>query len=202
MTATEGLTFDEATHSYRLNGSLVPSVTQVIGSVLPGWQAGDWYLQRGRALHHGCRLMDGHCLDWNTVDEAIKPRLLAWGKFRDECPSATVLLCEEPLAHPGYRFAGTIDRVFGNGKSDIIADIKSTIEPQVRVQLGGYSLLWTEHTGRKAIKAVAVELRDDGTYGTLWIDAHGLRRAQQTFLAALTIFNFKTLHKIGESNGR
>lgn len=199
---SDALSFDEASHSYRLNGSPVPSVTQVINSVLPGWKADEWYLQRGRAVHHGCRLMDGHCLDWATVATEIQPRIEAWVKFRDSRPTDKILLCEEPLAHPGYRFAGTLDRVFGDGKTEIIADIKSTIEPQVRVQLGGYSLAWTEHTGRKAGKAVAVELRDDGTYSTLWLDTHELRRAEQTFLAALTVFNFKTLHKIGVQDGR
>ena len=45
------LDFNEAAHQYTLNGHDVPSVTQVLGDVLPGWRADDWYLERGRAVH-------------------------------------------------------------------------------------------------------------------------------------------------------
>ena len=44
------LTFDEATHVYQISGVIVPSVTGIIGHILPGWKASDWYLQRGRAV--------------------------------------------------------------------------------------------------------------------------------------------------------
>ena len=202
MTATEGLTFDEATHAYRLNGSPVPSVTQVIGSVLPGWQAGDWYLQRGRALHHGCRLLDEGTLDWASVSPEILNRVRAWQTFRLEWLDVEVIASELPMASATHRYAGTVDRVFGTITGDAIIDLKSTIEPQVRCQLSAYAALWEERTGRVVNSAAAVELRDDGTYRTLWMNKFQLRLARQTFLACLTVHNFKTLHKIGESNGR
>ena len=44
--------FDELTHTYKLYGSPVPSVTQVIGEIIgSGWKAAEWYLTRGRAIH-------------------------------------------------------------------------------------------------------------------------------------------------------
>ena len=189
------LAFNAEKHEYRLDGRLVPSVTQIIRAVLPGWQASEWYLQRGRALHHGCRLLDEGKLDWSTVSPEIEPRILAWERFRMESFS-TVTAAEVPMACPRYCFAGTCDRVLSRyAEGDIICDLKSTIEAQVRVQLGAYSLLWAAN-GRKPRKAVAVELRDNGQYRCLWIGERELRMAEQTFLAVLTTFNFMMANNI------
>lgn len=190
------LTFDEATHTYRLDGRVVPSVTQVIGSVLPGWQADEWYLQRGRALHHACALLDRGVLNWDSVAPEIIGRVRAWQRFVADS-RAIIMGIETPHADSVYRFAGTIDRIlFVDGvELPVICDLKSTIEPQVRVQLGGYSVL-SGVGGKRPRRAVAVELHDDATYKTLWLNDHEMRRAEQTFLAALTVHNFKTMHGI------
>ena len=44
-------TFDADRHEYRIAGRVVPSVTHVLGDLIPGWRASDWHLQRGRAVH-------------------------------------------------------------------------------------------------------------------------------------------------------
>ncbi len=194
--ATMRLDFDDAAHAYRINGLPAPSVTQVIRDVLPGWAADDWYLQRGRALHHGCRLLDEGRLDWSSVSTEIISRVLAWQRFRAEFP-ADLVQCETPMGHPLYRYAGTPDRLLMNGVP-IVADLKSSVSPQVRVQLGGYSLLFRAH-GRAPQKGVAVELRDDGSYRTLWMDKHELAQAERVFLACLSVHSFKRSH--GLKNG-
>lgn len=196
MTAVApSLQFDPETHVYTLNGAVIPSVTQVISSILPGWQASEWHMQRGTAMHHGCRLMDEGRLDWSTVAPEIEGRLRAWEKFRAE-GSAVVVACEKALYHPLYRFAGTLDRILSRNNEIAVADIKSTIAPQVKIQLGFYSLLWTANTKEKLTHAVAVELSDEGSYRTLWLDSPELRLAERTALAALTIFNFKAQEKL------
>ena len=195
MSASAVLQFDAERHEYRLAGRLVPSVTQVIRAVLPGWEASEWHMQRGTALHHGCRLLDQGVLDWQSVSPEIGPRIQAWQKFRKDS-MVDVVSVETPLFSERYWFAGTCDRMLARGiASGIVCDLKSTIEPQVRVQLGGYSILWAAR-GAKPHAAVAVELRADGTYRCLWLDAAELRIAEQTFLAALTIHNFQINHKL------
>lgn len=186
----ESLQFDEASHHYTLNGRVIPSVTQVINSVVPGWQADEWYMQRGTAMHHGCRLMDEGLLDWSSVAPEIEGRLRAWEKFRAEFP-ARVLYSERKFSHPTYGFAGTIDRFF---EGAIIADIKSTICPQVKLQLGGYSLLLNSISTRSSknmCAGVAVELRDDASYRTEWFTAKQVEEGSRIFLACLTVHNFK-----------
>ncbi|MDO8598041.1 MAG: hypothetical protein Q7R45_15640, partial [Sulfuricaulis sp.] len=124
-------TFDADRHEYRIGERIVPSVTQIIRAVLPGWQASEWHMQRGTALHHGCRLLDQGVLDWASVSPEIMPRVLAWQQFRLDA-YATISAVEVQLASDRYWFAGTCDRVLARGvDSDIICELKSTVEPQV-----------------------------------------------------------------------
>lgn len=190
MTAT--LTMD-AEHRYRIGDVEIPSVTQVIGSVLPGWQADEWYMQRGSAMHHGCRLMDEGRLDWSSVAPEIEGRLRAWKAFRDSF-AAEVLVSERPVHHKIFRFAGTLDRIFVDAHGHlIIADIKSTICPQVEVQLGAYKRAFDDSGAdlRAIGRGVAVELSDNGTYRTQWFTNKELTYSGQIFLACLSIYGFK-----------
>lgn len=192
---TPSLTFDGASHRYKLDGRPVPSVTEVISSLLPGWQADPWYLNRGACLHHGCALHDKSVLDWSSVSPEIAGRVRAWQRFRDEFPAETLMI-ETPLASRRYLFAGTPDRLFQRDGYLFVCDLKSSLESQVDLQLGAYSLLVEEETRIKPKKAVAVELRDDETYRCRWLDQHQLRRAEQVFLACLSVVGWARHNKV------
>lgn len=195
---TPTLSFDEATHTYRIGGRVVPSVTQVIGAVLPGWQASQWHLERGSAVHLACRYLDEGRLDWSTVDDQIIGRVRAWQRFRESFP-AKVVACEHSMATPAYQFAGTVDRVLEHQDSTrVIADLKSSLTAQVRLQLAAYAILW----GKRVDKAVGVELRDDGTFATLWMDEREINLCKRTFLAALSVYGFAATHKLIKENRR
>ena len=90
-------------------------------------------------------------------------------------------------------FAGTMDRHLVLDEWNILCDLKSTITPQVFVQLGGYSILWKRHNPKSftKLKAVAVELRDNGTYDCQWMTPRDLIAAERTFMACYTLYNFK-----------
>jgi hypothetical protein len=178
---------DPETHTYTMDGQVVPSVTKIIRAIVPGIEASDWHLQRGRAIHHGCSLFDKGVLDWKTVDPQIKPRIRAWELFRRDFPSA-ILMNESPLYHEQYRYAGTLDRLLIHEGNLFICDLKSTIEPWVKLQMGGYALM-TLQEGYLCHGAVGVELGDE-QYRTLWIDGSQFRQAQREFLACLTMFRF------------
>jgi hypothetical protein len=199
MPDVDELIFDADSHTYAVNGRQLPSVTQVIRAVVPGWQAGEWYLQRGRAVHHGCRLLDESQIDWETVDPLIRPQLGAWQDFR-RTNGYTVGVVEASFYHPIYQYAGTIDRTLRRGRELWICDIKSSIEPQVIPQLGGYALM-LEHgmrnlTKEKLAGGVAVQLKKDGDYKCHWLDKKELQEAGRIFLAMLTVYNFTTKHGI------
>lgn len=181
--------FDEATHTYRLNGSVLPSVTQIINAILPVYQASDWHLQRGTATHHACFLLDCGVLDWSSVDPEIEPRVKAWEKFRRDF-GGKIMANEQRLASKKMRFAGTLDRLVLKGNDLIVADLKNSVSPQVKLQLALYSILWKENTGQAITKAVAVELREDGSYVCHWQDKRELRQAEQTAISLLSVFGF------------
>ncbi len=190
--------FDETTHTYRLHGRVLPSVTAIIGRVLPGFQADDYYLQRGRALHHGCRLLDEGRLDWNSVSPEIAGRIQAFAKFRSDCPAETVAR-ERSLAHSTYGFAGTLDLMLKQDRL-LVCDMKSTLTPQARLQLAAYSLLWKHNYGQTAGQtpggAVGVQLNDDGSYRTMWLNKQELATAEQTFLGALSVYGFMEIFNL------
>lgn len=181
------LTFDAALHQYRLGEREVPSVTQVIDAVLPGWHASEWHKLRGTAVHRACQLLDERRLEWSSVDPQIKGRLQAWTKFLADA-RASILGVEMQLGSVAFQFAGTLDRLLQIDGDVVLADIKGTIEPQVELQLGGYSLLCPKH--KKPVRAVAVQLGDDERYKTRWLPKRQLRLAENAFLATLTVFNF------------
>lgn len=183
-------TFDEAKHEYRVNDRVIPSVTQIIGTVVPGWQADPWYLQRGTALHLACRLADERRLDYSTVDQEIRGRLAAWLEWQQATGTVDPVAIETGFACI-EGFAGTLDRMYDMGPGGLtIVDIKSSIAPQVRLQLAAYAMLWNSHHVEKVQQAVAVELRDDETFRTLWMNKRELALAGRQFIGALSIYNF------------
>lgn len=190
------LTFDSDKHEYRLSGRVVPSVTQVIRGMLPGWKTDEWYLTRGAAIHLGCELFDKNDLDWSTVSTEIEPRIRAWESFRRDY-SGKLHEIEVALGHSTFMYAGRIDRIFLDGKDWVIADIKSVFEPQAIPQLGGYSLMWRLAAPEvRNVRGLAVEVNDDGSYKAHWLTVHEMKQAEQTFINLLGSYNFATKHNL------
>jgi hypothetical protein len=53
------LEFDAATHTYTLGGVRLPSVTAIIGHVLPyDFGPGVWHMDRGTKTHLACKFLD------------------------------------------------------------------------------------------------------------------------------------------------
>ena len=190
------LEFDERLHRYTLDGRILPSVSQIINAILPMRPVDDYYLTRGTATHRACELYDRGTLDPASVDPEIAPRLEAWKKFRADF-GGEIVANEMRLASRSG-FAGTLDRVIGSRSKPVIIDIKSSCYPQAILQLGGYSILWRENAAWTAAKAGVVEVREDGSYACFWLDKQALRRAEQRFLALLSVFNFAREHHLKE----
>lgn len=187
--------FDHETHAYTLNGERLPSVTQIIKAILPQWEASEWHMQRGVATHRACELLDNGTLDWASVDPEIEPRVKAWQKFRSEF-GGEIVANEMRLCSPTRRYAGTLDRIIRRGREIIVCDLKNSVTPQVILQLAAYSLLWTEETGKVCTSAVAVELREDGSYECTWMSKQELRIAERQWLALLTVYGFADEHEL------
>lgn len=162
-----GLTFDEATHVYRMNGDVVPSVTQVLAplcnfSAVPAGvlAAASAF---GTAVHKACELFDLGTLDEEALDPALTPYLAAWKQFSFDY-MVTWDLVEELVYHPGMRYAGTLDRYGWVKGNQTVVDIKSSanLYPSVGPQLAGYKAAIPGAS--TTTERMAVQLKGDGTY--------------------------------------
>ena len=174
-------TFNEELHRYEIGGRFVPSVTQVLGDLLPCFQAGDWYLERGRAVH-ACAAMIAKGIDFEH-DEQIDGQVLALRRFFREV-NPIVVSVEKQVFSKRYLFAGTLDLL-----SNTVIDFKTSISESVPYQLAAYAIAEEEMTGNKIAYGFAVQINDDGTYSMS--KSYDLKRYKQGFLAMLTTFNIR-----------
>ena len=87
-------TFDPITHTFRINGVPVPSVTQALkaADIIDDRFYTDEARERGIAVHAACHYLDEECLDWETVAPEIVPYVEAYQRFKDESGSVPALI--------------------------------------------------------------------------------------------------------------
>lgn len=143
---SDKLEFDPKKHEYKINGIVVPSVTQILketGFYSYG-HVNQEVLQRaanfGSAVHYAAKLDDEDNL--GVCQDAIIPYLEGWRKFKKDF-GAQFSIIEEHLYSKKRMFAGTPDRLLAlNGA---LIDIKTgQKEGWHSVQLAGYEVLIKE----------------------------------------------------------
>ncbi|MCI4625031.1 MAG: hypothetical protein L3V56_03625 [Candidatus Magnetoovum sp. WYHC-5] len=139
------LQYDDFTHTYTVDGTVVPSVTQILKEF--GFYKGEQYFTtsssgRGKYIHEACQMYDEGVLDLDSAALEHKGYIQGWVNFLQET-KLHVIDIERPIYHELYRFAGTVDR-FGilYGKK-VILDIKTGVpQPSDRLQTAGYQWLY------------------------------------------------------------
>ena len=188
-------TFDPEKHEYRIGGFVVPSVTQVIRSLVPTWNADSWYLQAGKAAHSAIELMLHSRLDWDSVDPRIAGRVKAVYAFLQSMPALRIIAVEQQIYDEDYMFAGTVDAVAKDASGHLtLIDWKASLSPAVELQLGAYSLAYPEIVNR----VCAVETHDDGTFKCKWgvrnpktKGVFDLGKVERVYLAALSVYQWR-----------
>ena len=109
------------------NGKPIRSVSRILDKIWPmppGLPV--WYLERGKLVHHATTLIDKGTLDWDTVDERIKPFLDAYQSFVDTA-HPEIEAMELNVVHTSLRYGGRLDRVyrFPGHTRLVLADIKT-----------------------------------------------------------------------------
>lgn len=188
------LTFDEASHSYALDGRPVPGVTSVIGSILsPVYNKANDLMRRaaafGSAVHRACELDDRGTLDMETLDPALLPYLEGWRKFSQD-NGGEILHSETKICSYKFRFAGTLDRVLFDGPTLLDIKTSTTIGPEVGVQTAAYAIAAQESLGIKIKRRLCVQLTPYGYKLYQLTDPSD----QQIFIAALSCYNWKEKH--------
>lgn len=190
------LEFNEELHEYRVDGLLIPSVTQIISEAgLSNVNLDDPAViqagQFGTAAHKVVELHDRGTLDIATVDDALRPYLEGWYKFRKES-GIEILEIEKRLFHPAHWFSGTIDRVVRWHDKIVILDIKTSVKfpATVGLQTAAYMALYNaDGKGRaKATQRCVVLLKPDSTY---LMEKYNNKMDFNIFLSALQLLQWK-----------
>lgn len=168
--------FDEATHTYTLDGVVIPSVTEICAPITYGKYPPVGVVQqaaaRGTRVHELCALYDMDALP-DEIEAECVGYVKAWAAFcRDYKPVWTHI--ELPLygeIDPGQPFAGTLDRIGEIDGRTRIVDIKTTssLDRPAKValcaQTCGYEwLIDLNDIAALSGRGMGVELFEDGKY--------------------------------------
>jgi hypothetical protein len=190
MGARDILTFDEQTHTYRLNGGMVPGVTQILRPLCSFEGVPSSVLEAkadlGRRVHLACEFDDEGDLDPSSIEDDVAPYLAAWRKFRLET-GAEVLSSERQVFEPVMRYAGTLDRVMVIRGVRWLIDLKTCISTPMAV--GPQTAAYHRALGDNSVThRGALRLRPDGTYR---LDHLMDPNDWSAFMACLTLHRFK-----------
>lgn len=196
------LHFDAATHTYSVDGVIVPSVTQVLEDVGIVDYSGipepirEAALERGRLVHL-CTQYDeelereGQRLADSEIDPALSGFVEAARRFRRETGFAPNLI-EHRGFHRGYRYAGTLDRTGtfrGSTMNDIVDYKTGTAAEWVKYQTAAYAAFFERP---RMMRRLCVELHADGTYTIPFVcEGREFQEHFNVFLSALNVFRVK-----------
>lgn len=179
--ASSGVTdfqFDEATHTYTLDGEVLPSVTHIIRFLdvdvdkSRPWMR-DAAAERGSIVHEATALIDYD--EPNVLDEVpyeCQGYVQAYLSFLNDYQPEWELI-ENPMwgNYYGSKFAGTIDRYGIIDARPTVVDIKtgtSSHKSRHIAQLTGYDVLLGSKEG---CNFAVLYLRKDGSYKLQYYDA-------------------------------
>jgi hypothetical protein len=194
------LQFDAATHEYREDGVLIPSVTQVLAGVgiTDYSMVPRAILEHKRAIgeqvHLACQFLDEGSLDWDTVDPDVLNYVLAYEAFKRQTEFTPRLNEYRAVGCVnGMKFGMTLDREGDiNGKPYVI-ELKATaqIHPGWAIQLAAYDLGIADGLFRRR---AAVHLKPDCKFS---VEPYAETKDREVFLWALgvTWWKFNNLRK-------
>lgn len=163
------LTFEENGHIYMLDGEQLPSVSELcrfmhreIYKDAPKWQM-EAAAERGTTVHAAAEALDK--AGAASIPEEYLPYLQAYKAFLQEQRPSWDLI-EQPMYHPQYRYAGTIDRYGALHGEAALIDVKTTYtvyKSLCRAQLNLYRLMLLAK-GFPVHKMFILHLKKDGAY--------------------------------------
>ena len=175
MPADEVL-FDEASHTYTVNGMEYPSVSAVLSlfadySRVPRAVL-EFKRKIGKFAHRCIELYETGELDVDTVDEAVMPYLQSWMNFRTVKP-LRVVAAEKIVYSNKYRYAGRLDLIveFTDDPETLwLLDAKCVyaMDPATALQTAGYAEAFNENEEIRVKKRAGLQLKPDGGMAELY----------------------------------
>lgn len=201
------LSFDPASHTYRLSGVVVPSVTQVLkhAGLTQWYPPNPVYRQRGDAIHKAAALMmQGRLATEADGSVSLKtdPRIRGYVESSRKWVARTgfqPLLIEQGVYSAQWRVAGSLD-YFGilDGKPTIL-DLKSGEpgKPSAQLQTAGYAVLLKECMGHSAARRIALRLSPGGDDPEPF-EYHNMAEDVRYFLSAVSLYHLRAQHGLLE----
>lgn len=164
----ERLTFDPVTHLYRLDGDVIPSVTQILKGVglsdyshIPA-DTLQRAAERGTVVHQIIEFYEKGVLDESSIDPALRGYFESYLRakdagllFDDNRPEEI----EKQVFSEKYKYAGTLDQSY----CDWINDIKTgQPQPEHGLQLTAYWMCEHDITAKPWL-LTCTYLHDDGS---------------------------------------
>ncbi len=179
--------FHEADHSYWVNGKPAPGVTTILRSC--GIGANSFWTVEGRefgkAVHMACRYQAERDLDFDSLDDKVKPRVEAYRRFCDEMNWVADII-EKPLGGGSPLYCGTPDQV---QIDRAIIDLKcGTSDHSHGLQLAAYTFLLSNP---HRYERWAVHLLETGKYSLRVFPKQELISDINIFRSALNIYAWK-----------
>jgi hypothetical protein len=107
--------FEEGTHTYRIDGRVVPSVTQCLSLLDPFQKVDRAVLEAARDFghkgHKAMALLVRDKLNWDALDPSLAPYIEGGAKFLSDFHDHVIIASEQVVANPVLGVAGTIDLI-------------------------------------------------------------------------------------------
>jgi len=180
--------YDHESHSYRANGMVIPSVTQILA--VSRFSDMSFVtqnaLERGTRIHRLTEQFDRFSLRMDQVMKQDVPFVTAWIEFKMATGFKPALI-EYPAWHPQFHYGGTPDRVGQIGRTWYVVEIKTNSAPKsTGIQLAAYEMLM-----RRKMKRLAVLLQANGKHRLL---PYNDQNDYSYFMAGLTVYRYHLLH--------
>lgn len=141
--------FSPEKHEYKINGVVVPSVTQVLSRMNDYDLVHNDVLERKRqlgvAVHKACELHYKNDLDEDSLPQEVKPYFEVWLQFIDDT-GFVITAMEKQVYSLRHGYAGTLDCIGVLHDVKVLLDIKCTakIMGSVGPQTAAYRLALEE----------------------------------------------------------
>lgn len=189
--------FDKDLHEYTLGGRVLPSVTQVLDTLVDFRFVDAAVLEAARVfgnhVHDAMALLVRDELDWHSLDPALVPYIVGGQRFLDES-GITVIASEMRVACKRMRCAGTLDLLGVIRNAEAIIDFKATaaIPPTVGPQCAAYERLYHSMFGGPKRRRFCVQLRENDYRVVPLTDPADI----SIFQSALNLHHWRTKHAI------
>ena len=181
------LTFDADKHEYRLDGSVIPSVTQVLKSagIIDHKFTAPGAMEKGTDAHQAIEFWNQGDLDEDSLPDDLHGYLAAWKRFVVRDYGLKPVSMERQVYQKLFNYAGTIDYIGESNGQRFLVDIKTGVpQPWHALQLAAYQKCIEE-----PVCCIAVYLKSNGTYQAPKVD---MTNAWAVFQSALNIWNWKS----------